>query len=157
MKIKNKLYFALFLSITATHIFLHSIKANTKLSQPIHHMIIIGSGPAGLTAGIYAAWAGLNPIIIEGENPNGQLINAVKVKNWPGIEEISGFEITSNLRDHALKVGAQFLPESVTKVDFTKKPFILSCINSLGPDLQLKATMGVPNEIDFTKIFGNPS
>src|SRR5436190_14838461 len=71
--------------------------------QPIHNVIIIGSGPAGLTAGIYAARAQLNPIIIEGKNPS-QLINATSIENWPGIEKISGFELVSNLREHAEKL-----------------------------------------------------
>src|SRR5271170_8096877 len=102
-----------------------NIYTNTSaIPQPIHNVIIIGSGPAGLTAGIYAARAQLNPLIIEGKTPS-QLINATSIENWPGIEKISGFELVSNLREHAQKLGTKFLPESIIKVDFSQKPLKL--------------------------------
>lgn len=89
----------------------------------IHDLIIIGSGPAGLTAAIYAARANLKPIMIEGTNPGGQLMNTSHVENWPGEKSILGPTLMMNMREHALHFGTQVISESVTAVDFSKRPF----------------------------------
>jgi thioredoxin reductase (NADPH) len=88
-------------------------------------LIIVGSGPAGLTAGIYAARATLEPLIIEGNKPGGQLMGTSYVENWPGNEQILGPELMTNMRTHAKKMGCLFAAESITKVDFSNHPFTL--------------------------------
>ncbi len=89
----------------------------------IHELIIIGSGPAGLTAGIYGARAFLKPIIIEGAQPGGQLMGTTAVENWPGEKSILGPKLMMQMREQAQHLGAQFISERVIKVDVTKKPF----------------------------------
>jgi len=89
-------------------------------------LIIIGSGPAALTAAIYAARARLNPLIIEGSKPGGQLMGTTYVENWPGINRILGPQLIQNLREHAKAVGTRFVFDEVVHVDTTNRPFILT-------------------------------
>lgn len=93
--------------------------------KKINELIIIGSGPAGLTAAIYAARAKLNPILIAGPNPGGQLINTTYVENWPGEKSILGADLMLKIKEHALHFGTQFINKSVTKVDFLTNPFTI--------------------------------
>lgn len=93
----------------------------------IHNVVIIGSGPAGLTAAIYAARANLKPLVIEGGAPNlpgGQLMITSDVENFPGFAEgILGPELMTRMREQAARVGAEFLTENVSEVDFSQRPF----------------------------------
>jgi len=91
----------------------------------IHKLIIIGSGPAGLTAAIYASRANLQPIILEGNKPGGQLMGTSYIENWPGEKSILGPELMGNMRDHALHFGTKILPLSAIEVDFSVKPFLV--------------------------------
>lgn len=89
-------------------------------------IIIIGSGPAGLTAAIYTARAGLNPVVIEGKNPGGQLMNTTYVENWPGEESILGGQLMAKMRKHAQKLGTRFISEEIVNIDCKTKPFTLT-------------------------------
>ncbi len=91
----------------------------------IHPLIIIGAGPAGLTAAVYAARANLSPVIIEGPKPGGQLMTTTAVENWPGDQSILGPELMMKMADHAKKFETNIMPGSVTSVDFSKRPFTL--------------------------------
>ena len=86
----------------------------------VQNVVIVGSGPAGLTAGIYAARAGLQPIIIEGSLRGGLLTKAPHVENWPGAKSIEGAALMEKIAEHASDKGCVFVSDIVTNVDFSK-------------------------------------
>ena len=87
-------------------------------------LIIIGAGPAGLTAAIYAARAELQPLCIEGYKAGGQLMLTSEVENFPGFEKgINGPDLISVMRKQAERFGTEFLTEDVSGVDFSQRPF----------------------------------
>jgi thioredoxin reductase (NADPH) len=90
----------------------------------MQNVVIIGSGCAGLTAAIYAARANLNPLVIDGHEPGGQLSLTTHVENFPGFPEgIMGPELIENMRKQAAKFGAEFKAGVVTNVDLGQRPF----------------------------------
>lgn len=92
--------------------------------KTVENLIIVGSGPAGLTAAIYSARANLKPLMIEGEEAGGQLMITTEVENYPGFEHgVTGPDLISVMRKQAERFGTRFITRNVTKVDFSKRPF----------------------------------
>ena len=93
-------------------------------------VLIIGSGPAGYTAGIYAARAGLNPVLVSGPQIGGQLTMTTDIENFPGFAEpISGSQLMENMRAQAQNVGVRMIDDKITEVDFNARPFVCSSEN----------------------------
>lgn len=90
----------------------------------MRNVIIIGSGPAGYTAAIYASRASLAPLMFEGEQVGGQLTTTTEVENWPGVKKsIQGTELVMLMREQAASFGTEIVSGNVTKVDFSSRPF----------------------------------
>jgi thioredoxin reductase (NADPH) len=121
-------------------------------------LIIIGSGPAGFTAALYASRANLNPLIFEGLQPGGQLTITTEVENYPGFEHgIQGPELMDVMRKQALRFGAESMYKIITKVDFSKRPFTLwADEEQYTADTVIVATgasakwMGLPSEKEYS-------
>ena len=88
-------------------------------------LVIIGSGPAGYTAGIYAARAGLEPLLIQGSEPGGQLMITTEVENWPGLTTVQGPDLMKNMEAHAKAVGVRFVSDFVQKATFQAQNHLL--------------------------------
>lgn len=90
-------------------------------------VVIIGSGPAGLTAALYAARANLEPLVIRGLQPGGLIATTSEVENYPGfVESIGGFDLADNMEKQAARFGAQFMDALIEQVDFSARPFKLT-------------------------------
>ena len=93
------------------------------MSASIENVVIIGTGCAGLTAAIYTGRANLNPLVLEGPLPGGQLTTTSEVENFPGFPHgVDGFQLTQNMREQATRFGTRFEQALVTSVDFTVQP-----------------------------------
>ena len=86
-------------------------------------VLIIGSGPAGYSAGVYASRAMLEPVLIQGIEPGGQLTTTTEVENWPGDTEVQGPELMIRMEAHAKAMGCHIVHDIVTKLDLNKRPF----------------------------------
>lgn len=91
-----------------------------------HRVIILGSGPAGYTAAVYAARANLNPVVLTGMQPGGQLTTTTEVDNWPGdIEGLQGPALMERMQKHAERFNTQVIFEHIVEADLSKRPFTL--------------------------------
>jgi len=86
-------------------------------------VLIIGSGPAGYTAGVYASRAMLNPILVQGVQPGGQLTITTEVENWPGDVEVQGPDLMVRMEEHAKAVGTEIISDHIGKLDLSQRPF----------------------------------
>ena len=95
------------------------------MSQIKHsRVLVIGSGPAGYTAAVYAARAALNPVLVQGIQPGGQLTVTTDVENWPGEVSIMGPDLMVKMAEQAQHVGAELISDTIVSVDLSKRPFV---------------------------------
>ena len=124
-------------------------------------LLIIGSGPAGYTAAVYAARAALDPVLIQGLQPGGQLMITTEVENYPGFTTIQGPDLMIQMEEHARSVGTEIVSDIITGLDLSKRPFVAKSDNGdtyvaeaviLATGAQAK-WLGLPSEEKF-KGFG---
>jgi thioredoxin reductase (NADPH) len=132
------------------------------MSQTRHtKVLIIGSGPAGYTAGVYASRAMLEPILVQGMEPGGQLTTTTEVENWPGETEIQGPQLMVNMESHARAMGCDVVTDLITSLDLKQRPFVAQSDSgtTYTADAVILATgarakwLGLPSE-DAFKGFG---
>ncbi|NBZ88329.1 thioredoxin-disulfide reductase [Stagnihabitans tardus] len=124
-------------------------------------VLIIGSGPAGYTAAVYSARAMLEPLLIQGMQPGGQLTITTEVENWPGEKHIQGPDLMVNMQAHAEAMGAEVISDYITKLDLGVRPFVAKADSGMTytADAVILATgaqakwLGLPSEEKF-KGFG---
>lgn len=121
-----------------------------------HNLIILGSGPGGWTAAIYAARANLKPVVIMGKEPGGQLTTTTDVDNWPGdIEGLQGPALMDRMRKHAERFHTEVIHDHILSVDLNSRPFILQGEHTYACDALIIATgasakyLGMPSEKAF--------
>ena len=127
------------------------------MSDSSHHrLIILGSGPAGYTADVYAARANLNPIVITGLQQGGQLTTTTEVENWPGgAHDLQGPQLMSQMQAHVERLEASVVFDHIESVDLTAKPFKLKGTSAYTCDALVIATgasaqyLGLPSESAF--------
>ncbi len=123
------------------------------MSDNHNKLIILSSGPAGYAASIYAARAGLNPIIIAGMQEGGQLTTTTDVENWPGDSDgLQGPELMERMKKHAQEFDVEIINDHINEVSLTQKPFTLKGVNEYSCDSLIIATgasamyLGLPSE-----------
>ena len=121
-----------------------------------HKLIILGSGPAGYAAGVYAARAGLDPIIIAGMQEGGQLTTTTDVENWPGDSDgLQGPELMNRMKRHVQEFGVDVINDHINSVELKDKPFKLSGTSNYTCDALIISTgasamyLGLPSEKEF--------
>jgi thioredoxin reductase (NADPH) len=125
--------------------------------MPVHDVVILGSGPAGLTAALYTARANLKPVVVEGILAGGQLMQTTEVENYPGFPEgIMGPELMEKFKKQAARFGTSFVPGDAISIDFSKRPFTVTTdeetltsraiIIATGASAR---TLGVPGEKEY--------
>ncbi len=124
-------------------------------------VLIIGSGPAGYTAAVYAARAMLNPVLVQGIQPGGQLTITTEVENWPGDTMVMGPDLMVRMEEHAKAMGAEVVSDYISSLDLSKRPFVAEADSgtTFTADAVILATgaqarwLGLPSEEKF-KGFG---
>jgi thioredoxin reductase (NADPH) len=127
------------------------------MSEMKHHrLIILGSGPAGYTAAVYAARANLNPVVITGMQQGGQLTTTTDVENWPGgPEHLQGPQLMQQMQEHVERFAAQVVFDHIESVDLSVRPFRLTGTSNYSCDALIIATgasaqyLGLPSEAAF--------
>ena len=128
------------------------------MTQDVFNTVIIGSGPAGWTAAIYACRSGLSPVLVSGPEPGGQLTTTPEIGNWPGRKDApDGFSLMQTLQEHAVSLGTKMLSDTVVKVDFSGdiKELTLSSGEVLKSKTVIIATgakakyLGIPSEENY--------
>lgn len=121
-----------------------------------HRLVILGSGPAGYTAAIYAARANLEPIVITGIQPGGQLTTTTEVENWPGgLADLQGPALMTAMQQHAERFHTAVISDHISTVDLSRRPFLLTGDNSYSCDALIIATgasaqyLGLDSERQF--------
>ena len=121
-----------------------------------HRLIILGSGPAGYTAAVYAARANLNPVVITGMQQGGQLTTTTEVENWPGgPEHLQGPQLMQQMQEHVERFAAQVVFDHIESVDLKARPFLLTGTSNYSCDALIIATgasaqyLGLPSEAAF--------
>ena len=87
-------------------------------------LLIIGSGPAGYTAAVYAARAMLDPVLVQGIQPGGQLTITTEVENYPGFTEVQGPDLMVRMEEHAKAMGTEVISDIIMDLDLSKRPFV---------------------------------
>ncbi len=131
--------------------------AKTKKTK----VLIIGSGPAGYTAAVYASRAMLEPVLVQGIEPGGQLTTTTEVENWPGDTEVQGPDLMIRMEAHAKAMGCEVIGDIISSIDFSKRPYV--CQSDSGTEYVADAIilctgarakwLGLPSEEKF-KGFG---
>jgi thioredoxin reductase (NADPH) len=126
------------------------------MSNNHNKLIILGSGPAGYSASIYAARASLSPIIIAGSQEGGQLTTTTDVENWPGDSDgLQGPELMDRMKKHSQQFGVEIVNDHINEVDLSSKPFVLKGTNSYTCDSLIISTgasamyLGLPSEKEY--------
>lgn len=130
------------------------------MTQQVRKVIILGSGPAGWTAALYASRAGLEPLVITGLATGGQLMTTTDVDNWPGGfsegEGITGPDLIQSLEDHAKHFGTEVIYDHINEVDFSQRPFTLKgdsasykCESLIVATGATAKYLGLPSEEEF--------
>ncbi len=121
-----------------------------------HTLIILGSGPAGYTAAVYAARANLNPVMIAGKEPGGQLMTTTEVDNWPGdVEGLMGPALMERMKAHAERFDTRIIQDHIHEVNLSARPFVLKGSETYTCDALIIATgasakyLGLPSEQAF--------
>lgn len=96
------------------------------MSGTIHKLIIVGSGPAGLTAAIYASRSNLKPLVLKGPKPGGQLMGTTIIENWPGSKNISGPNLMMTMLEQAADLGTNMIDETAISIDVSSRPFTVT-------------------------------
>jgi thioredoxin reductase (NADPH) len=127
------------------------------MSDIVHHpLIILGSGPAGYTAAIYAARANLRPVVITGMQQGGQLTTTTEVENWPGgVHDLQGPQLMQEMQAHVERLDAEIVFDHIEQVDLSSRPFTLKGTGTFSCDALVIATgataqyLGLPSEEAF--------
>ena len=127
------------------------------MQEPDHsRLVVIGGGPAGYTAALYAARAGLEPVCIEGFEAGGQIAKSARVENFPGAPGITGADLSWRIREQAEEFGTRIVVDDVIDVDFSRRPFVVVAAGGLFTgDAVVVATgskprsLGLPQEADL--------